>query len=298
MSDTVTDVYGYPFDSLNGDRKMSASSWRKMLESFFNSGIFSTNDFYVTANNSMQITVGSGNAFVKGAFFPSSEEKTLNIDSSAGTYDRYDAIALEFNASERKVSLKVVKGGTDGKWPSPKRTDSIYQLFTAIIHVRKGITSLVQNDVNDTRGDSWYCGYVTSTGSQERFDNELANLKSKLNEVETARAVAYKDTIDVKNGITLEARWNDTYVEFRWYGVLTNDWHMTMAVDGEKFGNNSVIGNVLKSHTAFMFNVSVSPDYPIWFKYSREKNGFCVFSMKTCTVPKGIWLSGSHMMLR
>lgn len=42
MSDTVTDVYGYPFDSLNGDRKMSASSWRKMLESFFNSGIFST----------------------------------------------------------------------------------------------------------------------------------------------------------------------------------------------------------------------------------------------------------------
>lgn len=97
MSDTVTDVYGYPFDSLNGDRKMSASSWRKMLESFFNSGIFSTNDFYVTANNSMQITVGSGNAFVKGAFFPSSEEKTLNIDSSAGTYDRYDAIGAVTN---------------------------------------------------------------------------------------------------------------------------------------------------------------------------------------------------------
>lgn len=298
MSDTVTDVYGYPFDSLNGDRKMSASSWRKMLESFFNSGIFSTNDFYVTANNSMQITVGSGNAFVKGAFFPSSEEKTLNIDSSAGTYDRYDAIALEFNASERRVLLKVVKGGTDSKYPVPTRTESVYQLFLAVVKISKGATLLTQNDIKDLRNDNLYCGYVTSTGSQERFDNELADLKSKLNEVETARAVAYKDTIDVKNGITLEARWNDTYVEFRWYGVLTNDWHMTMAADGEKFGNNSVIGNVLKSHTAFMFNVSVSPDYPIWFKYSREKNGFCVFSMKTCTVSKGIWLSGSHMMLR
>ena len=73
---------------------------------------------------------------------------------------------------------------------------------------------------------------------------------------------------------------------------------MTAAVDGEKFGNDSTMKNVLKTHTAFMFDISVSPDYPIWFKYSRTKNGFCVFSMKTCTVPKGTWLSGSHMMLR
>ena len=246
----------------------------------------------------MQITVSSGNAFIRGAFFPSSEEKTLNIDSSEGTYDRYDAISLEFNASERRVSLKAIKGGTDGKWPSPKRTDSIYQLFVAIIHVRKGITSLVKNDVNDTRGDSWYCGYVTSTGSQERFENELADLKTKYNEIATGRAVTHKDTIDVKNGITLEARWNDTYVEFCWYGNLSYDWHMTATVDGEKFGNDSVIGNVLKTHTVFMFDISVCPDYPIWLKYSRGKNGFCIFSMKTCTVPKGTWLSGSHMMLR
>jgi hypothetical protein len=298
MADTITDEYGYPFDSLNGDRKMSAASWRKMLGELFTDGICSTDDFYVQANNSMHITVSSGNAFIRGAFFPSSEEKTLNIDSSEGTYDRYDAITLEFNASERKVSLKVVKGGTDGKWPSPKRTDSIYQLFIAIIHVRKGITSLVQNDVNDTRGDSWYCGYVTSTGSQERFDNELADLKTKYNEIATGRAVTHKDTIDVKNGITLEARWNDTYIEFCWYGTLTSAWNMTGGADGEKFGNDSTMRSVLAMHTAFMFNIFVSPDCPIMFKYDRNKNGFSVFSMKNCTVPKGTWLSGSHMMLR
>lgn len=298
MSDTVTDVYGYPFDSLNGDRKMSASSWRKMLESFFNSGIFSTNGFYVTANNSMQVTVGSGNAFVKGAFFPSSEEKTLNIDSSAGTYDRYDAIALEFNASERRVLLKVVKGGTDSKYPVPTRTESVYQLFLAVVKISKGATLLTQNDIKDLRNDNLYCGYVTSTGSQERFDNELADLKTKYNEIATGRAVTHKDTIDVKNGITLEARWNDTYIEFCWYGTLTNAWNMTGGADGEKFGNDSTMRSVLAMHTAFMFNIFVSPDCPIMFKYDRNKNGFCVFSMKTCTVPKGTWLSGSHMMLR
>ena len=35
MADTITDEYGYPFDSLNGDRKMSAASWRKMLGELF-----------------------------------------------------------------------------------------------------------------------------------------------------------------------------------------------------------------------------------------------------------------------
>ena len=298
MTNTVTDEMGYPFDSLNGDRKMSASSWRKMLEGFFNSGIFSTEDFFVSANNSMQVTVGAGNAFVKGAFFPSSEEKTLNIDSSAGTYDRYDAIAIEFNASERKVILKVVKGGTDSRYPVPTRTESVYQLFLAVVKISKGATTLTQNDISDLRNDNQYCGYVTSTGSQERFENELAELKNKCNEIATARAVTHKDTIDVKNGITLEARWNDTYIEFCWFGSLTNNWSMIGGADGEKFGNDSTMKNILKTHTAFMLDISVSPDYPIMLKYDRNKNGFCVFSMKNCTVPKGTWLSGSHMMLR
>lgn len=224
MADTITDEYGYPFDSLNGDRKMSAASWRKMLGELFTDGICSTDDFYVQANNSMQITVSSGNAFIKGAFFPSSEEKTLNIDSSEGTYDRYDAVSLEFNASERRVSLKVVKGGSDGKWPSPKRTDSIYQLFVAIIHVRKGITSLVQNDVNDTRGDSWYCGYVTSTGSQERFEQELASFKNKLNELENLNVwSAWKSCGKNGCGVTLWYRYNDSskLCEIRWDGSIT-----------------------------------------------------------------------------
>ncbi|UWO52002.1 hypothetical protein NQ499_06860 [Catenibacterium mitsuokai] len=294
MADTATDELGFPFDSISGDRKMSASSWRKMLGELFTDGICATDDFHVQANNSMQLTVAAGNAFVRGAFFPSESQTTLAIESASGTYDRYDAVAIEFNASERKVSLKVVKGGSDSKWPDPSRTDSVYQLFIAVVNIQKGATLLTQDNVKDTRADTWYCGYVTSTGSQERFENELADLKSKYQN----KAFTHKDTIDIKNGITLEARWNDTIVEFCWYGNLSSNWSMTGGADGEKFGNDSTMSNVLSSHTAFMFNIFVNPDYPLMFKYDRVKNGFCIFSMKTCTVPKGTWLSGTHMMLR
>ena len=221
----ATDNLGFPFDSINHDRTMSSASFRKLFRSFFTNGIFNTDDFYVTANNSMKLTVGTGNACINGAFYPVSDNVTLTIDSSSGTFDRYDAIAIEFNLTDRQFYIKVVKGGTDGKWPYPKRTDSIYQLFIAVIHVRKGITSLVQNDVSDTRGDSWYCGYVTSTGSQERFESELQELKTQINNIDNFNKwSAWKSCGKNGCGITLKYRYNEAskLIELNWDGTLTN----------------------------------------------------------------------------
>lgn len=219
----TTDEYGYPFDSSNGDRRMSAASWRKMLGELFTNGIFTTNDFYTQANNSMQITVNPGNTFIKGAFFPLNEEKVLTIDGSDGTYDRYDAIALEFNSSERKIALKVIKGSSDGKWPSPKRTDSVYQIYVAVVHIRKGTTTLIQDDISDTRSDSGYCGYVTSTGSQERFERELSALKLKVNEQEKSSKWSKWVSCGM-NGCNVELfyRYNEalSLVELKWDGLV------------------------------------------------------------------------------
>ena len=167
MMAALTDNLGFPFDSVNGDRGMSAGSWRSMLSGLFTNGIFKTNDFEMTLNG-MNVLIGAGNAFINGAFFPS-EEKTLTIESASGSYNRYDSIVIEFNSSERKVTLKIVKGGSDSKWITPSRTSSIFQLVIGVVSIKKGVTTLYQNDLSDTRSDSWYCGYVTSTGSQERY---------------------------------------------------------------------------------------------------------------------------------
>lgn len=177
MTAVLTDNLGFPFDSVNGDRGMSAGSWRTMLSGLFTNGIFKTNDFEM-ALNGMNVLVGAGNAFVNGAFFPS-EEKTLTIEAASGSYNRYDSIVIEFNSSERQVTLKIVKGGSDSKWITPSRTSSIFQLVLGVVSVKKGVTTLYQNDLSDTRGDSWYCGYVTSTGSQERLENQVNGIISK-----------------------------------------------------------------------------------------------------------------------
>lgn len=218
----LTDELGFPFDSVNGDRGMSAGSWRTMLSGFFTNGIFKTDDFQVTVNG-MNALVSEGNAFVNGAFFPSAE-KTLAIESASGSYDRNDSIVIEFNSADRKVSLKVIKGGSDSKWITPSRTSSIYQLVIAVINVKKGSTSLSQSNVSDVRSDPLYCGYVTSTGSQERFENELQELKTQINNINNLnRWSDWKSCGNNGCGITLKYRYNEAskLVELNWGGNLT-----------------------------------------------------------------------------
>ena len=220
----ATDNLGFPFDSLNHDRTMSSASWRKMFSSFFTNGIFGEDDFYVSANGSMEVSVGVGNACVNGAFYPFESPKLLSIESASGTYDRYDAIVIEFNLTDRQFHLKVVKGASDSKYPVPIRTNSVYQLFLAVVKVAKGTTSLVQDYVNDLRSDSRYCGYVTTTGSQERFENELSAYKNRLNTLEKAQTWSeWKSCGKNACGIELTYRYNEglKLVELHWDGALT-----------------------------------------------------------------------------
>ena len=217
----LTDELGFPFDSVNGDRGMSAGSWRTMLSGLFTNGIFKTDDFQVTVNG-MNAFVSEGNAFVNGAFFPSAE-KILTIESASGSYDRYDSIVIEFNSADRKVSLKVVKGGSDSKWITPSRTSSVYQLVIAVINVKKGSTSLSQSNISDVRSDPLYCGYVTSTSSQERFEKQLQELKTQINNLNDLNTWSDWKSCG-KNGCNVELRYryNEAakLVELNWDGLV------------------------------------------------------------------------------
>lgn len=221
----ATDNLGFPFDSIDHDRTMSSASFRKLFRSFFTNGIFNTDDFFVGANSSMKLTVNTGSACINGAFYPLESPKSLYIDSASGTYDRYDAIVIEFNLTDRKFYLKVVKGNSDSHYPEPIRTDSVYQLFLAVVKVTKGTTSIKQDYINDLRADTWYCGYVTSAGSQERFENELAIYKARLDALDAQKKWSEWKTCG-KNGcgIALNYRYNEALklMELNWDGSLTN----------------------------------------------------------------------------
>ena len=237
----------------------------------------------IVSNN--EIKINDGILCNYGRFMRIVGSETVRIENGTSGVKRTDLIVARFTTTGTKEThtLAVIKGPAGGAEPSYSKTD---------IYSGTGTRDLVL-----------YAVHLNGLNieSVERKCSEYMSMRELINKVNTQESGTKfygHDVLDVKNGITLEARWNDTYIEFCWYGTLTSAWNMTGGADGEKFGNDSTMRSVLAMHTAFMFNIFVSPDCPIMFKYDRNKNGFSVFSMKNCTVPKGTWLSGSHMMLR
>jgi hypothetical protein len=251
----------------------------------------------IVSNN--EIRINDGIMCNYGRFMRIVGSETVRIENGTNGVKRTDLIVARFTTTGTKEThtLTVIKGPAGGAEPSHNQTD-IYSgtgtrdLVLYAVHLDGLNITSVERKCQEYMSMS---ELINKVNTQESGMSELIN---KVNTQESGTKFYGHDVIETKNGITLEAKWNDTIVEFYWHGNLSNDWHMTATVNGEKFGNDSTMKNVLKTHTAFMFDISVSPDYPIWFKYARAENGFWVFTMKTCTVPKGTWLSGSHMMLR
>lgn len=237
----------------------------------------------IVSNNEIKITDGILCNY--GRFMRIVGSETVRIENGTSGVKRTDLIVARFTTTGTKEThiLEVIKGSAGGAEPSYNQTD---------IYSGTGTRDLVLYAVHLDGLN------ITSVERKCQEYMSMRELINKVNTQESGTKFYGHDVLDVKNGITLEARWNDTYIEFCWYGTLTSAWNMTGGADGEKFGNDSTMRSVLAMHTAFMFNIFVSPDCPIMFKYDRNKNGFSVFSMKNCTVPKGTWLSGSHMMLR
>lgn len=237
----------------------------------------------IVSNN--EIKINDGILCNYGRFMRIVRSETVRIENGTSGVKRTDLIVARFTTTGTKEThtLTVIKGPAGGAEPSYNQTD---------IYSGTGTRDLVLYAVHLDGLN------ITSVERKCQEYMSIRELIDKVNTQESGTKFYGHDVLDVKNGITLEARWNDTYIEFCWYGTLTSAWNMTGGADGEKFGNDSTMRSVLAMHTAFMFNIFVSPDCPIMFKYDRNKNGFSVFSMKNCTVPKGTWLSGSHMMLR
>ena len=173
------------FDSRNGDRQYNADDFREWLSAFFDNGVVS-GELFVSATDTMTVTVQGGHATINGAMMDNKDPYELEIEAADDTYDRIDNIVVEFNNTEevRDVLLKVVKGET-GELPepvAPVRTDYVYQLIIARVKVKAGATVIKQSDIEDTRGYKNICGMIVNQKSTEVADEVYKQAAAKTEE--------------------------------------------------------------------------------------------------------------------
>jgi len=154
------------FNGISGDRKYKASDFAEYFNSFITNGVFPnpSSNLQVIANNNMTISLKSGKAWINGYIYINTDDLILSIDPADGTLNRIDRIVLKYDTVNRIITAQVKKGtfASSPTAPALQRDADAYELGIADINVAKGIVSIPQSNITDTRLNTSLCGIVNS----------------------------------------------------------------------------------------------------------------------------------------
>lgn len=161
--------YGF-FDSVDGDRKYSASDIGEYFLKLISNGVFATpaNAMQVKATTtpSMEVNVTSGWAFINCKYLHNTAAYPLTITAADQAYPRIDRVVMQMNPAldTRACSIYVKSGQASTSPTAPaltRTTGGTWELSLAQIYVSAGTTAITQANITDERANTSVCGYVT-----------------------------------------------------------------------------------------------------------------------------------------
>ena len=160
----MADIITYPEEGITYDAEDASGYLSTRL-----SGVYSADeDFAVTANGDLTVTVSAGQAWVRPARFRGrsiilEQPETVTLTAADAVRSRIDRLVLRYDAAARKTSLTVLTGTPDSASPTAPeitRTALVYDLCLADIRRPAGSTVVTAADITDTRADEAVCGLM------------------------------------------------------------------------------------------------------------------------------------------
>ena len=160
----MADIITYPENGITYDADDASGYLSTRL-----SGVYSADeDFAVTANGGLTVTVSAGQAWVRPARFRGrsiimEQPETVTLTAADAVRSRIDRLVLRYDAAAKKTSLTVLTGTPDSASPTAPeitRTALVYDLCLADIRRPAGSTEVTAADITDTRADEAVCGVM------------------------------------------------------------------------------------------------------------------------------------------
>lgn len=225
----------FPFDAVesNGeyDRVYSAKDFSDYFKQFVGNGIFpnpSTNLQVKTLYNNMVLTVTKGSAFINGYCYILKEDMNVSINTSDAAYNRKDAIVLQLNLTQRKMTI-LYKAGTASASPVVSalvRNDDVYELRLAEILVKSGAVKIANTEITDTRTNGNVCGVVTnvvqsvdSTTLYNQYQTYLTNKIAEWNATKTQQTTDFNSQMN-SQAVTFNTK--QTEIQ-NWFNTIQTD---------------------------------------------------------------------------
>ena len=152
------------------DRVYNADQMGTYFEGLVSDGVYESVDdaMQVLAGTGMQVQVGAGRAIIDSKWLKNTAAYPLTINAAHVTLNRYTAIVIRLDLSARTISI-VTKDGENATAPiKPTMTNSetVKEMCLAYVYVGRGVTTITQANIEDTRPDNNVCGWVTGIVQQ------------------------------------------------------------------------------------------------------------------------------------
>lgn len=152
------------------DRVYNADQMSTYFEGLVSDGVYESVDdaMQVLAGTGMQVQVGAGRAIIDSKWLKNTAAYPLTINAAHVTLNRYTAIVIRLDLSARTISI-VTKDGENATAPiKPTMTNSetTKEMCLAYVYVGRGVTTITQANIEDTRPDNNVCGWVTGIVQQ------------------------------------------------------------------------------------------------------------------------------------
>lgn len=166
---------GY-FNSVNGDRKYQADEMTRPYELLISNGVFATpegepsNYLQVYPSEGMMVTVKAGRGIFFDKWLINDADLPLVVEASDVILNRIDSVIVRVDKSEAvRTGTIYIKKGTPASSPTAPeliRSGTIKEYRLANIRVNANVNTITQAVIEDRRGYTEECGWVTSLVQQ------------------------------------------------------------------------------------------------------------------------------------
>ena len=205
----------FPHDSVNHDRRYSASDFRDFFTPFLTNGVFvnpANSCMVMAVGSDRKVVVKAGRCFINGCVGYTDGTETFDIPSADMYLPRFDLIVARLDLDARDIHLAIIKGTPSDtpEYPKFERNGVKYDLVLAAVKSVPSEYDITQSDIVDLRFYTDYCGIVSglvrltdTTDLFAQYQKTWDDFVSKLGKddhitIDTADRKARNDTFAIK----------------------------------------------------------------------------------------------------
>ena len=257
-------TYGF-FNSLDGDRAYNADQMSKYFDGLVSNGVYESvgGALQVLASSGMNVNVQTGRAIIDCKWFNSDAVETLAITAASPALNRYTAVVIRLDMTNRLMELDTVDGtaASTPSYPALTNTSQIKEICLAMIYVAAGATAISQANITDMRASS-LCGWVTGIVQQVDTSTLFLQWQTAYQAYYDAMTQQFQDWF---NNLTQQLNVNTFVNAFKKHAVMDGSaTSVTLNMTGYTYDPSDIIivyinGLYEVEGTDYTLNTSVDP---------------------------------------